>query len=447
MVTTKTVKSVPIGQFRDEVYNPATADGSLNDTNLIRVTLRRMEKLGAVTTADLTPEMLDRFASAIDGETLRPSTVRSYLFGLRKACAAAVERGFLAVSPFDNRPELVERSQPARHSVDGPRQRLYSPTQFKAVLDGMGVRASESFVNHRAFAVAAVIAYTGLRHTDAARLRVEDIDFENELIRVPHRARRGRTPGAIPMPAELSQILREWLRQRGELARRLHKFDDVTAEEIRKLAGEGQSHGELAERYGIRSVSTVSRVVRGLTWSSSKLGGPGKLAAGSEWVFPQIGRGFTSTRPWIAAAPNHGWKVLKDVAEAVGAKGLTLGDLRYIHKRYVVPAVITLNPDQAAPRAEVSPIILGSLTTPPVVGGVEIREPPLTEDEYDCLAVLKKYEPTYVLLPRLIEKSGKARPDRILQKLTTKHGLWARWLDVFPGKREGGEPGYGIRRP
>ena len=134
-------------------------------------------------------------------------------------------------------------------------------------------------------------------------------------------------------------------------------------------------------------------------------------------------------------------------ARAAGLEELRLKDFRFIYKYLVVPATVMLNPDHAAPLANVSPVVLGSLETPPVVMGVDIKDPPLTEKEYDCLVVLKKYEPNYVELPRLKEKTGLPRPDRILQGLADKHLKWAEVLDVWPGKRTGGRSGYGFKRP
>lgn len=142
-----------------------------------------------------------------------------------------------------------------------------------------------------------------------------------------------------------------------------------------------------------------------------------------------------------------GTALIAEAGRAAGVEGLKIDDFRYIHRHYIVPALITLNPHQAAPAADVPPVLLGSLETPPLVLGIEIKDPRLSEEEYDCLAVLRKYYPNRVELPRLKEKTNLARPDRILQRLEGKHELWPKVLDVWPSKREPRGGGYGFKRP
>jgi integrase len=445
------IRPVPIAEFRDEVFDPASAPGSLSQTYSVRRALCIAEQLGASTTSDLTEGLLDRFVSHLEKTQLAPSTRLEYVRAFKRACDTAVRRGRLAVSPFKGRPDLVRYLSPigVGPKRKGGRPRFQSPAEFWAVMAQLEARAHLSFINARAYAVVSVIAHTGLWHIDAARLRVTDIDFEQGLIRVRYRDRRARTGVPIAMPAELARVLKWWLERRSEPISDYYKLDERKIAEMRRLReDDGLTLKELSERFKVTKQHAGRVTTPGSGLPGAKYGcWPGVPAGGdvtrrvadSEWLFPQLVRG--SKRPWLSSTES--WEVLKEAGKAAGVEGVRLGDFRYIHRYFILPALVRIDPDKAARRDDVPPVVLGTLKTRPVVLGAEMEM--LTEQEYDCLVALRKFYPTYISFDRLVKESGVKRPDRILQKLAGKHPLWAKVLDVFPGERPGRKGGYGLK--
>ncbi len=70
-----------------------------------------------------------------------------------------------------------------------------------------------NWVSHRLYALAATVAYTGLRRDEALTLRIEDVNLSESLITISDRQRRKTEASAatVPIPPELSEILRAWL--------------------------------------------------------------------------------------------------------------------------------------------------------------------------------------------------------------------------------------------
>lgn len=434
MPVSTAVRPLPLAQLRDRAFSPAATDAPPSRTNQVRVALRKAAELGAATTSDLTPAFLDRFAAALDASGLSPSTCQGYTLGLRKACAEAVRSGHLAASPFDSRPDLVERSRPSGRGPTRQRSRFRSPSEFRALMEKFGALAADSFVNHRAFACGSVVAEAGLYHLDAARLRVADVDFEAELIRVRHRAGRlGRSPVAVPMSAELARVLRGWLRRRSEPVGTRYKLDERKVAEATELVKQGQSHAEAARRLGVTRQCVRAAVTR-RNWKGA---GARRRVADSEWLFPQVARG--SVRPWTAT--NHGWEAFRAAAKAVGVKDVSISDLRYIHKHHVVSAVVTTRPDRAAPTAELSPVVLGGPRDAAIVLGERVV---LTLAEYEVLTALNRARPGGLSAPELDGKSGHPHSRTILRRLMQKCPAFKEVIH-FPGGRDQGGIRIGYR--
>ena len=80
---------------------------------------------------------------------------------------------------------------------------------------------SETWSGARLHALAATIAYTGLRRTEALTLMVADVDASRGILDVSDRTRRKTACSAapVPIPPELAVILHTWLPQCASVAR------------------------------------------------------------------------------------------------------------------------------------------------------------------------------------------------------------------------------------
>jgi integrase len=170
--------------------------------------LRNLSALAGpgATTADLTPALIVRFAAS--NPRHRPATTDGLLRAVKAACAIAVLEGHLAVSPF------FGRSFWRSSAADVPRNsRAITRAEVAKVLDRLR-RDSGSWEGGRLHALAAILAYCGLRKTEALMLRVEDVDLASGLIRVVRRGKALKTrssEAAVPIPRAARAILATWM--------------------------------------------------------------------------------------------------------------------------------------------------------------------------------------------------------------------------------------------
>jgi integrase len=173
------------------------------------------EVLGpGATTADLTPAFVARLI-ATRPPTLSPHSVRSLLVKVKVMCGYAHQQGYVRANPFGFRKVWVRVGEPAR-------KKHHSLEEIRRVLDLMAaeVRDSKGWDRWRARrlqALAAVVAYTGLRRDEALSLRVEDVDLPGRMLAIVERDQRLKTLGSaqpVPIPEALAPILESWLDRR-----------------------------------------------------------------------------------------------------------------------------------------------------------------------------------------------------------------------------------------
>lgn len=170
--------------------------------------------VGNGTTADLSPALITRFIQARPAGT-NPNTTIGLLRNVRAVCNYAVERGYLRANPMSCRKTWL------RPVATGGKQH-HGADEIARVLDlarrDIARKKAGSWAQWRArrlYALAATVAYTGVRKMEALRLRAEDIDIPGRMI---HIVERGgsllKTEGSaqpVPMPDALAAILAEWL--------------------------------------------------------------------------------------------------------------------------------------------------------------------------------------------------------------------------------------------
>jgi integrase len=182
------------------IYAPAHAPRT---TRKMARVLGLVRAMGVQNTAELTTELAARFV-ARRAETVNPNTIRGDLSYLSAACSFAVEEGWLDHPPRFNR----VRPRPLKSSAT----KVHSITEVAAVLDLLRSR-SETWKGGRVYALAATVAYTGLRRDEALTLQVEDVNLAASLLTISDRLQRKTEASAaiVPIPPELVDILRIWL--------------------------------------------------------------------------------------------------------------------------------------------------------------------------------------------------------------------------------------------
>jgi len=159
--------------------------------------------LGVKSTAGLTTELAARFV-AERARIVNTNTIRGDLSYLSAACSFAVEEGWLDHPPRFKRvrPRPVRSKIPKCHSIE----------DVSRVLEYLGKRTMD-WEGHRLYALAASVAYTGLRRDEALTLRLDDLNLPASLLIVSdrHRRKTEKSAAVVPIPPELGVILGDWL--------------------------------------------------------------------------------------------------------------------------------------------------------------------------------------------------------------------------------------------
>ena len=206
---------IPFERFRVEflrLYEPplrakATCRGMRHMLNVVA------EVLGPdATTADFTPDFVARLIATRPPE-LAPITVKSLLVNVKVACNFALQMGYIQRSPFQFRKQWVRVGETKAGT-------FHSREEIARVLDLMArdVTRKEGWAQWRARrlqALAATVAYTGMRRMEATYLKVADVLLPERMIlivsRPNNRLKTQRSAQPVPIPDALYPILASWL--------------------------------------------------------------------------------------------------------------------------------------------------------------------------------------------------------------------------------------------
>jgi integrase len=203
------VRPVPLVEWREQVLtkyqaSPRSTRNRMGQALELAIALCPH---GSTTTA-LTPELVGRLAIRPGA----PETTAGLMRALRAACNLAVAGGSLDSCPFGP-------ATPWPDPEDTPRRRHHSRATLARVLAHLEARSS-GWEGGRLYALAATLAYTGLRKLEALRLEVQDVDLARSILHVRRHGRRLKTrksAAPVPMPAALAAILTAWLPRCGGL--------------------------------------------------------------------------------------------------------------------------------------------------------------------------------------------------------------------------------------
>jgi integrase len=168
---------------------------------------------------DLDIRLITRLVATRDPK-LSPNSVRSLLRAVQSVCSAAVNLGYLPISPFKMRPirTWVRASKPkgVRH---------FSKDEMRAIFELMArdVVEKRGWAQYRARrdqALFTLIAYSGLRLSEALWAHVVDLDLDGGIIMVVSRPDHKLKTAGSEKPVTLANpnvcipLLRDWASHR-----------------------------------------------------------------------------------------------------------------------------------------------------------------------------------------------------------------------------------------
>jgi len=159
-------------------------------------------------------------------EEATPLAVQSYLSSLREQIKPiSVHQHFRTLKTFFN--WCLETSLISQHPMRGLNMKM--PKTLPRVPEDNDVRnllqaSSDTFEGRRNRALIALLADSGLRISEALRLRIEDVNFSARTIAV--RGGKGGKDGVGFFGAEVAQYIRAWLSRRRGVRLEDHLFVD-----------------------------------------------------------------------------------------------------------------------------------------------------------------------------------------------------------------------------
>ena len=164
------------------------------------------------TTADLTVQNIAKFVASRSGIG-SPNTLKHHLRKLSAISTLAVASSWLRISPFAIRSRWVRGVTPRSPRV--PSLEEIGRVLARARQEIQDAPPAWVWRCRRLYALVAVVAYTGLRRTEALTLKVVDVHLADGYLDVTARPDFTlKTPGAaapVPIPEALKPILAGWL--------------------------------------------------------------------------------------------------------------------------------------------------------------------------------------------------------------------------------------------
>lgn len=201
-----------------EQYGPSLR--SLSTLRSMKHAVAVLRELGVTSTAELGDiRLITRVVASCD-PALSPNTVKGLLRRMQCLIGHAVDMGFTPVSPFVKRPlrTWIRAVKPrgVRHLSKPQMQALFG-------LLAADVRDRTGWPlwrGRRLQALVVLIAYTGLRRSEALFLHVEDLDFDAGVVwvrsRASHRLKTDSSEKPVTLLPAAANVLRDWLLHRND---------------------------------------------------------------------------------------------------------------------------------------------------------------------------------------------------------------------------------------
>lgn len=131
------------------------------------------------------------------------STINSRLRASRTFFKFCERKKYIDVNPCHGVEQLKER-----HEVGA----TFSKQQLKKMLDAPDIT---TFIGLRDLAIMLTFAHTGIRLSELTTLKINDVDFDEDVINVQYT--KNRYARRIPMTKRLRSVLKTYIEERGEL--------------------------------------------------------------------------------------------------------------------------------------------------------------------------------------------------------------------------------------
>lgn len=135
------------------------------------------------------------------GKPLSPVTVKSRLRAVQTMCAFWVAEGLMSADP-------AAKVKPPKADVED--QPIITDDQIKSLLSAIDTKTFTGFRNRT---LIELLADTGLRISEAIRLREEHFDFMARCIRLPGAMNKNRKPRVIPVSAGVLRNIRKLIEE------------------------------------------------------------------------------------------------------------------------------------------------------------------------------------------------------------------------------------------
>lgn len=152
--------------------------------------------------AETSPVNLRAYLESLKARQLKDSTIDCAFRVLRTFWRFLLRDGLVIQDPMAK----VERPRMERRLI-----RPFTPEELRALLGAIPTRTA---LGLRDFALAVLLADTGLRIAEALSLTTDGLDFTTNTVRVMGKGRKERV---VPFGQSAKRALLEWLRIRGEI--------------------------------------------------------------------------------------------------------------------------------------------------------------------------------------------------------------------------------------
>ncbi len=184
-----------IKKFRDYLehldYSPSTIERYIRDLHKFNRWVEAQLN-GQVYLEDVTDEYIENFITELKVEDYAPTSRSRYFYTFRSFYKFASKKG------------LVDRN------IALTLEQGKLPVKERDYLTQEEITILIDAIDHRLIAlVVKFLAYTGLRISECLNLKVDDIDFNNNFIRV--REGKGRKDRSIPIHEDIQPLLKEYI--------------------------------------------------------------------------------------------------------------------------------------------------------------------------------------------------------------------------------------------
>ncbi|OOM81814.1 tyrosine recombinase XerD [Clostridium puniceum] len=153
---------------------------------------------------------------ATDISTINKKTVDDFIVNLKKRditsqTICSYTKDLITVLHFFMDAEWIKRFKIESPKVDISPVEIYKDTEIKKLLKKPNMKKC-NFTEFQCWTISCLLASTAIRLSSLINIKIQDIDFDNELLKVMHT--KNRKSLILPLNKDILRILREYLKVR-----------------------------------------------------------------------------------------------------------------------------------------------------------------------------------------------------------------------------------------